>query len=403
MPKYSESPGQDESGISRITKSYHGNTHIIARLDEFSLTNVPCLYGNTGVWHKVTLCDIAGRITNECFYSVAGLRVNGKDKYAEGWIKYDENDNIIDVVAFDAEGKKVVSVDEHNPVEGRITHAEQDEHPDDDISMEVSPSAVATQTIFQGLDLSGVGSVRIKLKTHNGKTVRSGSFTVLDANQRQMLIPNGFSEGKIEKGDNEEFRRLDFYALPDKGGIFGCDNIHHEVQLFDNKGRNTNECYFAVSGAPTTNRWGMIRCETEYGASGERSAILGYDASGSRYNGKMFVGVNMILPDSPAEKGGMRKGDVICAFLYGTNVLDFTSGTLSDSTFAQWQELISAAKEYEKKIVFAHKSAEDLEILSRTFPKGVVGFQYGLRLSFEQDYVKLQDAWKRFVKNLQGK
>ena len=397
LPKYSESPAQDESGISRVTKSYHGNTRIIARLDEFGLRNVPCLYGNTDVWHRVTCYDIYGRMTNECFYSVSDSSIDCNAKYAEGRFKYDLNGNIISAVEVSADGNVVVSIGGNGFVDGTEVSAEKEGCPNEELCFDLSPSVVATQQIFHGLDLSGVGSVRVKMKT-----ALSGSFIVVDANQRQMLIPNGFSRCTVEKRDNGNFRRLDYYALPGEGGVWGSPGVHHEVRLFDEKGQMTNECYFAVSGAPTTNEYGMVRREIRYDVDGERTAIYGYDCANNRFSAKMFVGVNDVLPETPADKVGMRKGDVICAFSYGTNSVDFTSGALSNSTFAQWQKTIVAAKDVEKSIVFAKKQGDDFAIEARTFPEGQVGFFCGPHLIFENDYTKLQDALKRHVKRVQA-
>ena len=263
---------------------------------------------------------------------------------------------------------------------------------------EIPSYMVATNELFQTLDLSGVHSMRVEIKQDNKS--HSVGFVALDVNRKQVLIPNAFSKVVVDDNAQGITVKQDFYALPGEGGVWGCPGVHHEVRLFDEKGQMTNECYFAVSGAPTTNKYGMVRDEIRYDADGERTAIYGYDCATNRFRAKMFVGVNDVLPETPADKVGMRKGDVICAFSYGTNSVDFTSGTLCDSTFAQWVKTISAAKEYEKTIVFARKSADDFEIVSRALPKGLVGFVYGPLLVFEKENAKLQSALKNHAESL---
>ncbi len=72
---YEETPGSDGDGVSLRRTFYHGNTKTVARLDEYGITNSPCLEGNVGVWQKSTLKDAMGRTTNYCYYAKTGAPV----------------------------------------------------------------------------------------------------------------------------------------------------------------------------------------------------------------------------------------------------------------------------------------------------------------------------------------
>ena len=264
--------------------------------------------------------------------------------------------------------------------------------------IEIPSYMVATNDLFQTLDLSGVHSMRVEIKQDNKS--HSVGLVALDADRKQVLIPNGFSEVRTVTNSQGTTIRQDFHALSGEGGVWGCSNINHAVRLFDGKGRITNECYYTVSGLPATNKCGMVRWEAMYTVGDVCVAIYGYDGEANRFKAQMLVEINDIMPTFVVDKSGIKKGDIIYAISFGTNKVD----NALISNVSQLKQIVAANKSGEFTIEFARKSGAGFVVDSCTFPAMYLlkVFSYNQYPVFEKDYIKLQARVHEFRKRNSG-
>ncbi|MBQ7187801.1 MAG: hypothetical protein IJR99_00135, partial [Kiritimatiellae bacterium] len=99
-------PVADPNGVARIGRAYRANPGNIFRIDLWGMTNSPCVFGTSNVWHKVTRYDQNARITNECYYSVQDTPVAGPFGMVCWTHEYDADGNRIKWSGYDAEGAR---------------------------------------------------------------------------------------------------------------------------------------------------------------------------------------------------------------------------------------------------------------------------------------------------------
>lgn len=199
---YEETPGVDEDGVSLRRTVYHGSTKTVARLDEYGITNAPCIEGNVGVWQKSTLKDIMGRTTNYCYYAQTGEPIQAsmdsnfacvsKSYHADAW----------KVAQLDWYGVTNEPCVDYNPnVYRQVRFLDRNEHVTNECFFGVSDAPTEDSCgMIRWVHEYDVNGVRVAMKGFDGK----GNVTV--AKQRllyvaQMLPDSLLAKQGILKGD----------------------------------------------------------------------------------------------------------------------------------------------------------------------------------------------------------
>lgn len=199
-PTYAENPGYNKDGVSRMTKEYFGNSSVISRMDEYGLKDSPCLYGSTGVWHKVTMSDVKGNDTNCCYYAVDESPV----------------------------------CDSHN------VHMRTQEYFDDELRH-------YRRDLF-GKDIWGDTGVvhAVTWYDNSGRVVEEAYFGDA-ASSAPIADKNGISHFTASYSNSTEFaERRDLYG----DCIWGVTGLCHVVRNFDSRGRLTEERRYGKDDTP---------------------------------------------------------------------------------------------------------------------------------------------------------
>ena len=215
-PSYDDYPGSDRDGVSRILTSYHDTTQTKARIDEYGMKDSPCLYGCTGVWHKVTMYDVNGNETNCCTYAVDGSLIRDSNNVHTRTVAY-----------FD---------DAHR-------HKRRD---------------------LYGKDIWGYAGI-VHAVTWYDSTDNVIEQEYFGGDERHASDKNGLVKFVREYFPNAKtYGRCDEFGLKDASCLYGDTGVWHRVTLYDLVGRITNQCYFTASDLPIADKNGITHYTISY-------------------------------------------------------------------------------------------------------------------------------------------
>ena len=257
---------EDKNGVAKKQYFYHGNTKEEARIDKYGLADAPCLYGATGVWHKVELYDTSGKLTNYCHYALDGNPATDKDnvheyrrQYFQGskiyaredkyglaslprlcgttgiWhtvILYDQAGNETNHCHFALDGSRACNTD--NQYELAFAYFD-------------NPFRSKRRDVW-GRDIWGNTNVAhvVTWFDKRGNLVEQFHF---DAKEQPITGNVGVAHLKeAYYGDSDVLFRLDEFSLKDNPCLYGSTGVWHSVSLYDSSGNETNFCLYAIDG-----------------------------------------------------------------------------------------------------------------------------------------------------------
>ena len=193
----------DAVGVSLRRTFYHGNTKTVARLDEYGMTNAPCLEGNVGVWQKSTLKDAMGRTTNYCYYAKTGAPVQApldsnlacvtKSYHADTW----------DVARQDWYGSTNAPCVDYNPnVYHQVRFLDKSGHVTSEFFLGVADTpTVDSCGMTRWIHEYDANGVRVAMKGFDGKgnatVARQRLLYVVQLLPDSLLAKHGILEGDI--------------------------------------------------------------------------------------------------------------------------------------------------------------------------------------------------------------
>ena len=271
----------DKDGVAWWAKSYQGSSVHPCEWDEYGKSGVPCLYGDTGVWHRVTQYDLLGRMTNQSFFSVSDEPIANKRGISRFTVLY--TNSVQYVKRCDYYGKDILGhagvchkVQMYNMTDEKTYEA--DYLADDKISWrwrreKGENGQNVTFAFIHKADLIRRGLYE-DIKFQQNIAGVNLSVDGLDRISCIEFCDDGGNvvadeDGVVKKqwfyhGTGKELERVDEYGSTHAPCLYGVTGTWHKVELFNTSGMLTNCCLFALDGSPATDKDNVHECRRQY-------------------------------------------------------------------------------------------------------------------------------------------
>lgn len=353
-PTYEDYPGCDMNGVSLMRLSYHGNTRVVARKDEFGMKDSPCLYGAAGVWQKVEIYDTDGIKTKERMYSVSGEVLGELDLGRKGDAGVEPSHTALfmsrtmlakyNIYCERNVDKAKVTLDRN----GRLSDIE---------FLDADGKVVAGMR----------GSARVKqiYRGDSNVAVRR-DYLGLREDPRVDGVP-GLWRKSVTVNEKGLPVRESYYNLAGKL-MLGADGYAECISEYDSAGRLAKKVRLGIDGRLKNGRYGYAFAEYKYDKDGRCTEAGYFDGNQVRIASRPVAAVKNVIPGENADTRGVRAGDILCGF--GT--YDINASCSIDNLRSQ----IIALRNKEKTLVFARRVKGRYEILKIDFPVGMMGIEF---------------------------